>query len=76
MVDDIVLVSANDWMALYIEGELVYQGHSIDSDELLRRVGVEYVRYNSFSEGYNKLIELGGRYPQSLQEAIDEGYLD
>lgn len=59
------IVDMDDWLGIYLDGKLVYEGHSITPGMLLsllniphRRVGVT----DEFSE------ELGGRCPSELSE--------
>lgn len=39
---DIAFVVAEDWMMLYIDGELVYNHHSIEPEQMLDILGIQY----------------------------------
>lgn len=62
----IALVKADDWKALYVNGECVYQGHSIPDFEWImtfKNMGIEAVEVWAEEQAE----ELGG-FPASFDE--------
>lgn len=39
---DVVLWDAGDWIALYVDGELVHEGHSIRGTDMLEYLGIPF----------------------------------
>lgn len=60
----VTIVNADDWMGLYIDGELVYEGHSIEEETLLKYVGVNC---DSFWVDDNWITERGN-LPSRLED--------
>jgi len=40
--DNVVIVYGGDWEGIYINGELKYEGHSLQTSELLDVLGVKH----------------------------------
>jgi hypothetical protein len=57
-----------DWIQMYVNGEKVYEGHSIPRDELLRLAGVEFDSYEILGESDE--AEMIGWSGKSLDEAL------
>lgn len=49
---------SGDWIGVYIDGRLVYQGHDIEPGHLLDLAGVEH------REEHNVPLEASGRFVQ------------
>lgn len=39
---NITIAQWEDWIAIYLDGELKYEGHSIDGGGMLRTLGIPY----------------------------------
>ena len=50
-----------DWIGLYLDGKLVYEGHSLSAERLLEALGIPY------SEEERDMSE-GGGCPKTLTE--------
>lgn len=58
---------ADDWQALYADGELVHQGHDIPLEEAIRVIpGVEYASLETYA-----YTDAHGRFPETLDEWRD-----
>lgn len=58
-------VSADDWAGIYVDGQLIEEGHSIlpwTWLDLLKRAGVQVLDASETPEAYAKADELG-RFP-------------
>jgi hypothetical protein len=58
----ITVVSADDWAAIYVDGKLLEQGHSVREDtllELLVRAGIQVFDYSERPECYAMCDEVG-----------------
>jgi len=53
-----------DWVGLYRNGELVYEGHELEPETLLSKLGYEYEK----REGSDTLEEYGGRCPKDWED--------
>jgi hypothetical protein len=63
-----ILSNDDDWIAIYVDGALHYEGHSIPGfvwRRLLEAAGASVARY------YNQ-FEAFGRGPETLAEALNE----
>jgi hypothetical protein len=61
---EVVIVGGDDWEGIYIDGKLVREGHSIDSDDVLEALGIDYV-----SRGVNQeWLEEMGSLPDNLSD--------
>ena len=72
-MNEVVVVRADDWSGIYINGYLQYEGHSIDDDywiSLLKRAGVNIFDDNYESDEAYKVIQNYGRCPQTINEWI------
>jgi hypothetical protein len=58
-------VKSGDWEGWYLDGELLKDGHSIDADDLLAYLDIEY-------ESVSAVLEQGGRLPKKLDEVVTE----
>lgn len=57
----ITFVYADDWMGLYIDGELVRENHSLEPDDVLLELGIKY-------DDFWAEVEDGGRLPKKLKD--------
>ena len=54
-----------DWSALYQDGKLIYQGHSISADQAFRALSLDYDDvYPAYAEA------TGFQFPNSLEEVV------
>lgn len=60
----IMLVFADDWSGLYINGKLEYEGHSIEPENVLTVLNIPYEEKWADEEWLNDL----GRLPKKLSE--------
>ena len=75
---DIVAISVDDWGAAYVNGELIYQDHSVWYEEFLDQLVGCTIR--SFKRFYSDELDSqdeplglwGYRFPNLLQEVLDE----
>lgn len=61
---EIVIVDADDWAGLYIDGKLVYEGHSIDYRQVFKHLNIDYSRKEADFEWMDEV----GRLPENLSE--------
>lgn len=52
-----------DWIALYKDGKLLTQGHSIQEEDLLRTLGLDFSHEVASEEQFN---EWGGHAPNEV----------
>jgi hypothetical protein len=65
---NIHIADADDWVGLYVDGKLVFQGHSLSATHLLDILKIPYSE-SEHSAGYTNDIEaLGGEFPNTIQE--------
>lgn len=55
-----IVTNDNDWEGLYVDGQLVYEGHEIPRSVLLEAVGVV---------AETVVVEIDGSLPDTLAEA-------
>lgn len=65
-VSRIDIRAADDWIALYISGEKVYEGHSISPRELMERLGIQF----HWTDVDDLLDEHGGDPGEAFPESI------
>jgi len=58
------IATADDWTALYIDGKVVYQNHSIEAVEVLELLGITYTQHDFEGD----LDEWGNRFPKTVKE--------
>lgn len=63
----ITIVQADDWMAVYKDGTIVYQGHSISPSYLLFVLGIKYEQIEA--QGY---ADSFGHFPVDLSEVVED----
>lgn len=56
-----------DWIALYRDGKRLYQGHSIQEEDLLKMLGFDC---GHTVAGEAQFDEWGGRCPYNLPESL------
>ena len=56
-----------DWIALYRDGKLLHQGHSIQEEDLVKLLGFEYGHTEGTDEQFE---EWGGQCPYELPEGL------
>ena len=64
MKKKIVFVGADDWAGMFIDGKLVAEGHSVESDTALTALGIEFEEKWADDEW----LETLGRFPQDLKD--------
>lgn len=65
---EIAVAKGDDWKGVYIDGELVYQNHSIDWDKVFKKiVGSKVESFDSKYVDFNWLMNRG-----TLPDSIDE----
>ena len=66
----IQLLKTDDWMGVYVDGELKHEGHSIADDSLLKLAGVETeVKWVMDETPWD---EWGGRCPEKWPAELEE----
>lgn len=70
------VITTDDWVGLYIDGDLKYEGHSLSHWHLLQemdRAGLlEGISWSDKSdESFGELEQFGYRFPQSEKELDD-----
>ena len=67
---EFVLIKADEWEGLYVNGELVAEDHSVDLDMVLRHVAPEINVKEEWIDGTNAdtRLVLNGRLPTTLVE--------
>lgn len=68
MSRNITIAQADDWIGVYINGELQAEGHSISTVELLEVLGVEHEQVSVDQEW----IEDRGNLPANLADVVKE----
>ena len=62
---NIVFICADDWEGMYINGELIAEGHSIEKNTVLTALSIEFKEYWTVDE---KWLTDRGRLPDYLSE--------
>lgn len=62
---NIVFICADDWEGMYINGELVAEGHSIEKDTVLTILGLEFNEDWTVDEDW---LNERGRLPKKLSD--------
>ncbi len=63
-INEVVIVDADDWQGLYVNGKLQYENHEIRPDEILKILGINYRIIECDS---NWIENQGGRLPKNLE---------
>ena len=64
MSRDVMLVQGDDWQAVYVEGELVDQGHDIDWMYVIAELGC-----NTYTQNADPVwLEGQGYFPDNINE--------
>lgn len=67
----LVFVHVDDWVGLYRDGELLYQGHDIEPERLLELIGIDYVSVSDADHLLGKGdSNRNGNLPQNLSSAL------
>ena len=69
-VAKLTYISADDWCGLYMDDELLEEGHDIQWDWILEKLlnGTNIYTFESHSQEAYKCIEALGRCPKNLSE--------
>lgn len=62
----ITYVDNEDWIGIYVDGRLAYEGHSIASLELLRICRVNYETFEADEEWLQEI----GNFPRKLEDVV------
>lgn len=62
----VVIVDADDWKALYVDGKLVTQDHRIENRDILRALGIELETVEPDPEWFE--FSAGSHFPKTLDE--------
>jgi len=60
----VLVTNYDDWEGLYIDGELVLEGHRVRRDEIFEKLGIDYTEVEA-AEGW---LESRGSLPQKLSD--------
>lgn len=64
--------SDGDWMGMYVDGYLVYEGHSIDEREVVKAVGLSFESHEFYygepDDGAENPFYAEGNFPYSYAE--------
>lgn len=81
MATDVKLIHADDWVAMYVDGKLKYQNHSIPDhlwhELLLKRKPIE--DEDVWWDSGEVVEQLGGRYPElwaEVEEVLENPYVE
>ena len=61
---EVVIVRADDWMGVYLDGKLTYQGHSISEWHLLNMLGIK----STYVQADLEWMETRGDLPDCLSD--------
>ena len=64
------VAECDDWIALYIDGERVIQGHSLSWTEVLDALELEYT--GEYYEKEESLEKMGNEFPEKQGDLIEE----
>lgn len=62
----VVIVDADDWKALYVDGKLVTQDHRIDNKVILKALGIELETVEPDAEWFQ--FSVGYHFPDTFDE--------
>jgi hypothetical protein len=65
----IVIVRADDWKGLYLDGKLVEEGHRVDTIDVLKHLGIKAESVWANDEWLGDF----GSLPEKLEEVVKEG---
>ena len=60
----ITVTDGDDWKGLYVDGKLVYEGHSIPIHEFAKAANIDF----DFVEADDEWLEEVGSFPKNLSE--------
>jgi len=60
----VLVTNYDDWEGLYIDGELVLEGHRVRRDEMFTMLGIDYTEVEA-AEGW---LESRGTLPKNLSD--------
>ena len=63
---ELVLVLADDWQGIYLDGILELEGHTIMLDDVLNIVNINNVKYGGLFHVEQNWIEIEGSLPANL----------
>lgn len=66
MSRDVMWIRGEDWQAVYIEGELIDQGHSIDWMQVISELGCNTYK----AEADEDWLQDRGDFPDDLNEVV------
>ena len=62
----LILMRGDDWEGIYYEGKLLYQGHSINWYDVLKKLG--YATKLKYIESEEDWKELGWSLPENIED--------
>jgi len=68
---DLVVVRANDWSVLYVDGADKWQNHDIDIREFGFHAPIKSIEYLWASDGMEEYLATTGRFPVTLSEYLE-----
>ena len=60
------LVDADDWVAVYLDGVVVHQAHSITERQMLDILGIPYETHDADQEA----VEDAGSFPVRIEDVV------
>lgn len=75
---DIEIHSVDDWVAVYIDGNLKYSDHSIRGRDMLDILDIQYNSYFHEGDAIEQYAMAGMGFPNTLEEleAIDDEVIE
>lgn len=73
----VICISYDDWAGVYVDGELDYEGHSIESFHIARAAGsgpITFEDKNVNEEAWYRLLDKTGRLPENFSDIPEEVY--
>ena len=64
-IPKVVIVDCDDWKAIYVDGKLRYENHTLDADDVLQALGINSEHLLCDNDWLEKQ---GCRLPKNLKE--------
>ncbi len=62
----LIIIRGDDWEGIYYNGKLLEQGHSIQFDKVLEKLG--YIVKSNYIENENDWEQLGWALPENIED--------
>ena len=69
-MNKVIILSGNDWEALYVNGESVWQSHGIDLKDLNEYAPIEHIDFYLANEELEDFALDTGYFPRSIEEVV------